>query len=385
MSEAYREAGVNLELGDELSKMLYEASKQTWKYRAGKYGEPTASFDSFSGLRSLSIQPLLEVPEPNGLVQIMGDDGIGTKVEVAERMNDHSTMAFDLLAMICDDAAVKGFEPVAVTTTLDVHRLDESMRPAMKQLARGYIDAAADAGVALVNGEVAELKELVGGFGGDEVFKYNWNATYLAVGHRTRLVDGRDIAVGDPLVGFRENGFRSNGLSLVRKTLAKQYGSEWHRRSFSFGLENIGRAVLAPSTIYTPILVEAQGGYDLRTASAAEFSGAAHITGGGIPGKLGRLLLPSGLGADISAPFEMPDIMDHVQEVADIDDKEAYTVWNMGQGMVVATEYANDLILVAEQHGVEAKVIGEVTDKKGIITIRSAGAKNPGSALRYEV
>lgn len=384
MSEAYQAAGVNLELGDELSKMLYEASKQTWHNRAGKFGEPTADVDSFSGLRSLSLKPLLEVPEPEGIVLLPGDDGVGTKVEVAQRVGRHDTIAHDLLAMICDDAAVKGFEPAAVTTTLDVRRLDESMRPAMTQLALGYIAAANVAKVALVNGEVAELGSLVGGYGDDMNFQYNWNATFFAVGHRSRLVDGRAVGVGDSLVGFRENGFRSNGLSLVRKTLANQYGSEWHRHTFNFGLENLGRAVLTPSTIYSTVLVAAQGGYDLRTAPAAEFSGAAHITGGGIPGKLGRLLRTAGLGADISAPFELPDIMDHVQEVADISDEEAYRVWNMGQGMIVSTKNAENLISVAEQQGVEAKVIGEVTDEKGTVIVRSAGAKSPGKALYYE-
>lgn len=380
MSKAYEAAGVNLELGDELSKMLYEASKQTWVNREGKFGEPTADLDSFSGLRSMSIAPLLEIPDPANIVTIMGDDGIGTKVEVAERMGDHATMAFDLLAMICDDAAVKGFEPVAVTTTLDVQRLDKSMRDQMQDLARGYVLAAKAARVALVNGEVAELGDLVGGYG--EGLKYNWNATYLAAGHNSRLLDGNAVSAGDQLVGFQEMGFRSNGLSLVRKTLKAEHGPEWHRAVFTTPIQ-FGEYVLRPSVIYTPILVDAIGGYDLSNEAQARVSAAAHITGGGIPGKLGRMLQASGLGADIENPFSPSAMMQYVQEKAGIADSEAYTVWNMGQGMIVATPEPAKVIELARNHGVRARAIGEVVKQPGI-TIRSRGVKNNGTTLRYE-
>lgn len=387
MSEAYANAGVNLELGDELSKMLYNASRETWANRAGRFGEPTADVDTFSGLRSLSLGPLLEAPQPEGIVQIMGDDGIGTKVEVAQRVADHSTMAFDLLAMICDDAAVRGFEPVAVTTTLDVQKLQEHMRPDMISLALGYVAAAKVAGVALVNGEVAELGALVGGYGddipGDQRFRYNWNATYLAAGHKSRLLDGSKVAVGDYLVAFREEGFRSNGISLVRKTLEKAYGPEWHKEPYS-PAQNIGQKVLKPSTIYTPILVEAMGGYDLRNKAQVQISGAAHITGGGVPGKLGRMLAPSGFGADMGALYSPSSIMDHVQELSGVGDEEIYKVWNMGQGMVVATCEPEGLRQLASKHGVEARIVGSVHSHPSII-LKSRGHFDYGQEFCYDI
>jgi phosphoribosylformylglycinamidine cyclo-ligase len=383
MSEAYREAGVNLELGDELSKMLYEASKQTWQNRVGKFGEPTADIDSFSGLRSLSLEPLLSVPKPEGIRLNMGDDGVGTKVEVAQRIGKHDTIAHDLLAMICDDAAVKGFEPAAVTTTLDVRKLDESMRPAMSQLALGYIAAANAAQVSLVNGEVAELGNLVGGYGDEDNFQYNWSATFIAAGHKDRLLDGTKVQEGDLLVGLREMGFRSNGLSLVRKTLAARYGELWHELQYTDLGQTLGELVLTPSIIYTPILTKAIGGYDLRQNPLALVHGAAHVTGGGVPGKLGRMLQPSGLGAAIHNPFEPVDFVQEVQQLAGIGDEEAYKVWNMGQGMVIATPDAKQIINIANEHFIPAKVIGEVV-KSPTITIRSA-ASETGKKLTYEI
>lgn len=388
MSEAYRAAGVNLELGDELSKMLYEASKLTWENRADKFGEPTADIDSFSGLRSISITPLLEAPDPANITTIMADDGVGTKVEVAERMRNHSTVAFDLLAMVCDDAAVKGFEPAAVTTTLDVHRLENDMRPFLQQLAEGYVGAAKAAGVAVVNGEVAELGDLIGGYGSEKRLKYTWNATVLAAGHKSRLLDGSLVQAGNKLVAFREDGFRSNGLSLARKALKEAQGDQWHAAEVFTGSSSfkkrLGFMVLQPSIIYTPILVDAIGGYDLRIEPKAEVLAAAHITGGGIPGKLGRMLQATGLGADISEPYDPPEIMTYLQPWADVGDKEIYKVWNMGQGMIVATNKPEELIDLAISHDVEAKVVGEVTEKPGIV-IRSAGAlARPGKKLVYE-
>ncbi|MGH7240910.1 MAG: AIR synthase-related protein [Candidatus Saccharimonadales bacterium] len=380
MSEAYKAAGVDLQLGDELSQMLYEASKQTWVNREGKFGEPTSAVDSFRGLRDMSIAPLLNAPEPEGIRMYICDDGVGTKVEVAERRGKHDTIAFDLLAMVVDDAAIKGYEPAAVSTTLDVRKLDESMKPEMEQLARGYVLAANAARVALVNGEVAELGDLVGGFGDGLV--YNWSATLLYAGHQSRLLDGRAVRPGDALVGFQENGFRSNGLSLVRKTLQKNFGNSWQEQVEEETDWTWSHLVLQPSTIYSPVLVDAIGGYDLSQPSLAEVHGAAHITGGGMPGKLGGLLKTAGVGAVISEPFETPYVMKSIQRLADIPDEEAYHVWNMGTGMVVATPEPEKLIDVAARHNVAAKQIGEVISAPMIVI---ADAQKPGRDLTFRL
>lgn len=390
MSEAYRDAGVNLELGDELSKQLYEASKLTWQNREGVFGELTSNLDSFSGLRSMNIGPLLEVPEPEKLSFLMGDDGVGTKVEVAQRVGDLSTIAHDLFAMVCDDAVIRGFEPVAATTTLDVQKLDESMRDQMAQLALGYIAAGNLAKIAVVNGEVAELGKLVGGYepsnndyrSTDEILRFNWSATLLSIGHQDRLKDGRSIQPNDSLVALEEKGFRSNGLSLVRKTFEKSFGVDWHNTRINSGEQSLGQLVLEPSTIYTPVIVDAFGGYDPRRQANTEIAAAAHITGGGIPGKLSRMLQASGLGADIESPMGPGDGMILAQNHAGISDEEAYKVWNMGQGMIVATAYPQDFIEHAANHGINAEHIGYVT-KKPEIHIRSAGAHSRGKNLVY--
>src|SRR3989338_7891093 len=116
----YADSGVNIELGDDASKILYNAAKVTWENRKGKLGEVIVPFDDFSGLRMVDVSKL-----PEGTIMCLGFDGIGTKVEIAERVGDHSTMAFDLIAMVCDDAVVRGGEPVLVGSILDVNSLNQ--------------------------------------------------------------------------------------------------------------------------------------------------------------------------------------------------------------------------------------------------------------------
>lgn len=363
MNNAYKEAGVNIELGDKLSEALYDAAKQTWDNRADTFGKLEEAYESFSGFRAMPANLLGDTTD---LYLGMGDDGVGTKVEVAERTGDHSTVAFDLLAMVCDDAVVRGAEPIAVTTTLDVRKLEDNfeVRRALGGLAAGYVRAAKAAGVVVVNGEVAELGDRIGGYraGQEGSFNYNWAATALWAVHKDRILDGSRILPGDALVALKEDGFRSNGISLVRKILEKEYGSEWHKQEI-YGFGNLGEEVQKPSTIYSRAVVDMFGGYDLNREPKASIDGVAHITGGGLPGKLGRMLFQFGLGARIDAPFYPSEGTMLTQVLGKIDDRTAYSTWNMGHGMVIATKNPGDVGLVAQEHGIDSRVIGHVTDR----------------------
>ena len=167
----YSDSGVNVELGDNASKVLYNAAKQTWENRKGRFGEVVELFEDFSGLRGIHVGGL-----PQGTFMNLGFDGVGTKIELGERIGKHDTVAYDLFAMVCDDAVVRGAEPVLIGSILDVNSLGrngESHIDLVKQLATGYIGAAKAANVAVVNGEVAELGARVQGYGD---FCYNWGA-----------------------------------------------------------------------------------------------------------------------------------------------------------------------------------------------------------------
>lgn len=345
---SYKESGVDIELGDNVSEIMYNAAKRTWANRKGLLGEVIVPVDDFTGVRAIDVSGL-----PQGTMMNIGFDGVGTKIEIAERLGDYHTIAHDLIAMVCDDAVVRGAEPVLVGSILDVNSLRSSEGPYLEQvreLARGMIDAASDANVAVVNGEVAELGSRVGGYGG---FNCNWGAACVWFANRERMFTGHEVKPRDFLIGLREDGFRSNGLSLVRRIMQKGYGAEWHIEAKKYA-----QAILKPSQVYSKAVVEMFGGLDKEPK--AELHGVAHITGGGIPGKLGRMLKPSGLGAVISDAWEPPSIMRLVQERGGVSDEEAYRTWNMGYGMILATPDPEDVIKVAYKHSLSAQVIGRV-------------------------
>jgi phosphoribosylformylglycinamidine cyclo-ligase len=367
--------GVNIELGDDVSRMMYEAARASWQNRPGAVVD---MHHSFSGARA--IRPNYK---PDDCFEGFGSDGIGTKVEIAERTMDHSRVAFDLFAMACDDAVVRGAEPIAISTVLDVNELrdeDPDTRTALRQLAQGYLRAAKAAGVVILNGEVAELGDRIGGYG---PFNYNWSATVLWYAQRDRLLTGRAIMPGQALIGLPERGFRSNGITDVRRVLGRHYGPQWHDQRIA-GLSSLtlGQAAQLPSTIYTKFVTELTGGFDRRRRPKAKITGVAHITGGGQPSKLGRMLEPSGYGALIDDPLSPPLMMRAVQRLGGYSDREAYGKWHMGPGMILATMEPTRVLEHAHSWGLQAKLIGHVTEEPGI-RIKNCGVQEEAEWLEF--
>lgn len=359
---------VNIELGDDVSRMLYEASKLTHENRPGFLVE---FHESFSGMRAIPGSVLKDI---DNLYMNLGFDGVGTKVEVSERRDDHSTVAHDLFAMVCDDAVVRGAEPIAIGSILDVRQLNDNSdtRRAVRQLCAGYVEAAKAAGVVVVNGEVAELGNRVGGYGD---FNYNWGAAVLWFAHKERILTGHQIQPGDALVGLAEHGFRSNGITDVRKAMLEAYGPQWHHTVVEgLGSASLGQLVQKPSIIYSRFVTNLTGGFDIEREPKASVTGVAHITGGGQPSKLGRMLEPSGQGVVIDNPIEPPQIMLEVQRIRGFTDRAAYGKWHMGSGMVIATPEPDKVLAEAEAQGVAAQRIGYVSDEPGI-RIRNRGAE----------
>ena len=359
----YSDAGVDIELGDEASDILYNAARKTWSNRNGRLGEVISPFDDFSGLRAIDVSSL----PPNTLMG-MGFDSIGTKTELAERINKHDTIAFDLFAMVCDDAVVRGGEPIVLGSVLEINTLgrgEGSNIDMVRALAEGYIRAAHDANVAVINGELAEVGSRVQGYGG---FNYNWGAGLIWFANKNRIFTGAEITAEDSVVGLREDGLRSNGLSLVRKIFETVHGKDWHR--IELNGRSLAEVALKPSKIYSQALVEMFGGVDIEPK--AKVHGVAHVTGGGVPGKLGRILKPTKFGAVLYDLYEPGEIIKYCQEQGNVPDREAYRTWNMGQGMLVVTPEPEQIIRIAKQFDIDSKIVGKISEEKGI-TISNKG------------
>lgn len=360
----YEAAGVSLELGDTASHLLYTAAQRTWENRHNRIGNIIVPHDDFSGVRSIAVGAL-----PADTVMGIGFDGVGTKIEIAERMGQWDTIAFDLFAMVCDDAVVQGAEPVLLGTVLDVRTLgksNDSYVEIIEQLAEGYVAAGASARVAVINGELAEYGARISGYG---PFNCTWNAGVVWFARQTRLLSGSALKPGDAIVGLEETGGRANGYSLIRRILSQRHGDTWHKVPFNTAT-TFGALALQPSRIYTAAVVDMTGG--VQGEPQVELHGVVHVTGGGIPSKLGRLLRRTGLGARITDPLSPGPLFPYLQEHGPVDDAEAYRVWNMGQGMLLISPKPAIAIEIAAHHGIAAQVIGEVTSAPGI-RIRSRG------------
>ena len=283
----YKKAGVNRKLGDQASRIFFEKSKLTWENRRGMFGEIIECGHNFFSHRYSLLKGY------NNLLFGINYDGIGTKTEIAERMKCHSTIAFDLFAMVCDDAAIRGYEPIHFGSILDFNKISIAI---IEQLSDGMVQAAKNAKVAVINGEVAEIGDRVCGYGESS---YNWGGSIFWAANENNIIFGDKVRPGQKIIGLREFGLRSNGISLIRKAFEKEYGKEWHNMHINNCI--LGEVVLKPSIIYSPFILEMSGG--CSSNKITEIAGMAHITGGGIPEKLGRLLKVTGYGAAIVTPF----------------------------------------------------------------------------------
>lgn len=374
----YKDAGVNVSYGDALSKYVYEISKTTWKTRKGILGEIIQPIDGFSGIKYIDVSKL-----PKNTVMGTNYGGIGTKVELAEQHGCYFDLAHDLIAMVCDDAASYGAEPVLVGSILDIDKIPTSDFSTfggigLNALIHGYADAAIKANVAIINGEIAELGSRVNGKS-DLLFgpSLNWGASCIWFANKNNLINTSTIKENDYLVGLKEYGFRSNGFTLLRKVLSIVDDNRFQSAS----LRIIVESMLRPSIIYTPAIVEMTGGF--QNEKKVEIHGIAHITGGGLYGKMKRILSKHNLSAYIDNPYSPPDISRYCQIEGKISDKEAYKTWNMGNGMVIITPEPNKVIEIAGKHNNKAQVIGKII-KGQKMYIRNKGAFSKIDFLEFE-
>lgn len=338
-----KKSGVDIDLGNRCSKRAFELSKMTFKNRQGRTGAVMMDVDGlFSNMLDF-----------NGVRIGIASDGIGTKIELAERTSHYQTLGFDLLAMVADDLAAGGFEPTSVSNIIDCDFLDYDI---IDHLMIGLRDACDFAGVTITGGEIAELGDRMNGYG--DRMHFNWCSTAIGVLHNNLETpfDGKSIKKGDMIISLQSRGFRSNGFSLIRKILSGKYGEKWHDVAFDEN-HTYGEVLLTPSLIYSPLITRI---LDEKLPLEA----AAHITGGGIPDNLSRVLKVTGTGAVLDNLFPRHDIICSIQNLGDIDNEFAYRYWNMGNGMllVVSPGSENDVLNLADEAGYQARIAGNVTD-----------------------
>lgn len=389
-SAAYEAAGVNLEAGDAASDALYQMTLRTWANRAEEFGEPQIFSQGFRGSRGVDFDRLFDIHDKYPGVkftQYHCSDGTGNKAKVAQMVGRHDTIGIDLAAMVSDDATAGGAETISVTSALVVNTLGKKDdHPNKKrrfvryitELASGLESGASQARFVVENGETAEHGDSVGGYG---EFTYDWSATASYLANRERLIDGSRVKAGAAIVALADEGFGCNGYSLLLKQLEQIYGHEWHHEEFGDD-SNWGLELLRPSRIYSGLFVALTGGYRPDIEPVADIQSIVHVTGGGIPGKLGSKLAGTGCGAELTDLYGPSPAMTKFQELTGIGDEEMHHVFHMGQRGLVITNEPDKVIHEAAKRGINAKIAGETTNIREIVAT-SHGSASTGDRITF--
>jgi phosphoribosylformylglycinamidine cyclo-ligase len=287
-------------------------------------------------------------------VLVSSTDGVGTKALIAQAAGRFDTIGVDLVAMCVDDLVCQGAEPLFFLDYIAVGKLDPDH---IEQLVEGVAHGCRQAGCALIGGEMAEHP------GAMDPGEFDLVGFAVGVAERDRLITGEHVAVGDVLVGLPSPGLRSNGYSLARKVLLESAGRSLDSPAYPGAPHSLGDELLVPSVVYAPAVAALLRVVDVRSI--------AHITGGGLPGNLRRVLPADADAAVHTASWEPPRIFGEIQRLGEISDAEMQKVFNLGIGMVVvvAAEEAHRALDLLRTEGHRAVEIGEVEPGHGQVRI----------------
>lgn len=348
----YEAAGVSIDAGDKAVELM-----KVWIDKARR-PEMVGGIGGFAGLFDASALKSFDRP-----LLATSADGVGTKVAIAQAMDIHHTIGFDLVGMLVDDLVVCGAEPLFLTDYIATGRVVPERIAAIVQ---GIAEACVQAGCALVGGETAEHPGLLGP---DE---------YDVAGSTTGVVEAADllgpglVRPGDVVIAMASSGLHSNGYSLVRHVLlapSDQGGAGWQldRQVDELG-RTLGEELLEPTRIYAKACLD--------LARSTRTHAMSHITGGGLAANLERVM-PEELVAGIDRATWTPQpVFDLVRRVGDVAQADLERTLNLGVGMVALTaaEDADRAISVLAGHGVDAWVCGEVTEASGALEGAAGGS-----------
>jgi phosphoribosylformylglycinamidine cyclo-ligase len=328
---AYTRAGVNLQSGEAALNLIRDAVQSTYTPNV------LAGIGSFGGLFDVSFLKAYNHP-----VLVASTDGVGTKTQVAASLGRFDTIGFDIVNHCINDILVQGATPLFFLDYLASSRLEPAIAA---QIVTGIAQACQKTQTVLLGGETAEMPGVYHENSFDVV------GTVIVVAEKSALVTGNTIAAGDKVLALMSGGLQTNGFSLARHVLSAHYHD-------AYGDATIGEALLTPHRHYLdPIRV---------LQKQVTIKGMAHITGGGIPGNLPRIL-PAGLGAQINlGSWPVPDIFKLIETKGNINPNEMYDVFNMGAGFLLIVAAAEEpLALSACPEPLYP--IGHITETAGIL------------------
>lgn len=334
----YRDAGVDLDAADAVLDRIKPAVTRTWHDGVmGGFGGYAAGIRIPAGYRN----PVL----------MMSTDGVGTKAELARQAGRFDGLGWDLVAMCIDDLVAAGARPIAMTDYMAVGRIDVDM---VSAIVASVAAACEEAGVALLGGETAEHPGVM------EMDAFDLAGAALGVVEADAVIDGSAIRPGDAVIGLESPNLRSNGFSFVRMLLDRPTA---FARGSAHPDGDIAATLLEPSVLYTPAV--------LALLDVVEVHGLAHITGGGLPGNVPRILPDDCATVIDTSAWTPPPVFTTLGEVSGADREELFRTFNMGIGFVAVVPQiqASDAINVLEAAGKPATVIGGIERGGGGVTL----------------
>jgi phosphoribosylformylglycinamidine cyclo-ligase len=329
----YAQSGVDIDAGNRMVELIKPLVKATARPGAD------AEIGGFGGLFDLKRAGFKDP------VLVAANDGVGTKVKIAIETGLHGTIGIDLVAMSVNDLVVQGAEPLFFLDYFATGKLDPEIGA---EVVKGIAEGCRQAGCALIGGETAEMP---GVYHGDD-----YDLAGFAVGavERGAILPRGDIKAGDVLLGIASSGVHSNGYSLVRKVVAKSK-IRWSAPAPFDKKKKLGPAVLTPTRIYVKSCLAA-----IRETKAVK--ALAHITGGGFPDNIPRVL-PNNVGARIDiGRIPVPPVFKWLAKAGGIAEKEMLRTFNCGVGMIAVIEprSADKVEAVLKREGERVVRLGEL-------------------------
>ena len=336
----YKSSGVSIDANDDMVRRIQRSIKSTQDHRV------IDSVNGFAGLFSISQLGR----KYKDAVLVGCSDGVGSKVLLAAQAGSFDTIGIDLVAMNINDMATCGAEPLFF---LDYVALNKNIPKRTAAIVAGVAKGCRLAGCALLGGETAEMPDIYGEGGFD--------LAGFAVGiiERKHLITGEQIRPGDSIIGLGSSGIHSNGYSLVRKVFFEAHNYKLSSRIK--GLRGLlGAELLKPTRIYIQPILEVLRG-------RRKVLGLAHITGGGLPGNVPRMLPPGCQALIRKKAWKVPPIFNIMQSLG-VPESEMYRTFNMGIGMAVVVRRNKSRAVVErfKSHKIKAFVIGEIVSGKRI-------------------
>jgi phosphoribosylformylglycinamidine cyclo-ligase len=338
---SYQRSGVDIEAGDRSVELISKHARATNRREVlTALGGFAGAFDArFAGMK----EPVL----------LAATDGVGTKLLIAQTLDQHNTVGLDLVAMVVDDLVCHGAEPLFL---LDYIACGKLVPERIEQIVTGIAEGCRIAGCALLGGETAEHPGVM------EPDAYDLAAFGVGVASRQEMWGPERVSEGDFVIGIASNGLHSNGYSLVRRIIL-EHDLDLASTPPELRGASLGDALLEPTIIYAPALLGLKNeGVDVHAV--------AHITGGGIAANLDRVI-PAGLEARLDRDaWPLPAIFAFLQKTAQIDPEEMTKAFNLGLGMtmLITEGQAEQAIRALRERGLGAYTVGRVyRGERGVV------------------